>query len=172
MASDARYRWAGLLGALTLTVGAIFYPLDDNSLRVVPAAASSRTPVKTVMDAFGAAPVATDPAGVGGDPFAPRGWTASPPLPSPAPLVATTPVAAVDLTPAGPPDLPFRYVGSLVDGAEQTVYLARGDQAYVVKAGDVIDTNYKVLNIAATQIQFEHIPTGAKQALVFPARDN
>ncbi|MYM27950.1 hypothetical protein GTP58_06410 [Duganella sp. CY15W] len=174
MPSNTRLRWALLLGTLGLTLVAMYYPLEDDlaSPALPSAARAPQTAPSTLVENLSAETVAeTEQAEAGRDPFAPRGWSAPPP-PAPPPAPAPLVVAPVDLTPAGPPELPFRYVGSLVDGSEQTVYLARGDQAYVLKPGDVVDATYKVLGITPTQIEFEHLPTSAKQALVFPAREN
>jgi hypothetical protein len=89
-----------------------------------------------------------------------------------APVAQQLAVAPVVLAPAGPPALPFRFVGNFSDGADQVVYLAHGDLAVVARLGDVIETNYKVIGVTPTQIEFEYLPTGDKQPLVFPARDN
>jgi len=171
MTSNPRYRWAILLTTLAATLAAVFYPVEEPANRVVSAEPHKRVVTKGIIDTLSAA--STLEPSDGSDPFAPRDWI--PPQPAaapPAPAVVPVVVAPVDLTIAKPPELPFRYVGSLVDGAEQTVYLARGDQAFVVKPGDVIDSNYKVLGISATQILFEHVPTGVQQGLAFPAHDN
>lgn len=106
------------------------------------------------------------------DPFAPRGWQQPPPpAPAPAAPAEPVPVAPVDLT-AQAPVLPFRFVGSMNDNAEQLVYLAHGEQALVGRAGDVLEGTYRVLAITQSQIEFEYIPTGVKQTLALPARDN
>lgn len=176
MLGNARARWALLLVMLGATLAAMFYPLEDPGANAVAANATPRrAPAQQALVEVLAPAVMTDaelPA-PGGDPFAPRGWTApAQPAPPSAPVAAPLTVAPVDLTPQGPPELPFRYVGNLVDGADQTVYVARGDQAYVLRQGDVVDGMYKVLGITPAQIEFEHIPTGAKQALIFPVREN
>ncbi|PHV07024.1 secretion system X translation initiation factor [Janthinobacterium sp. BJB412] len=115
--------------------------------------------------------LAAEPASVpDDDPFAPRGWQAPPP-PAPPASSAPAPVATLDLTPPGPPPLPFRFVGRMSDGAELLVYLARGEQAYAARPGEVLDGTYKVAAIGPAQIEFEHIPTGAKQSLAFPVSE-
>jgi len=165
-------RWAILLSALVATLIAIFYPADDGSIAAVEhrPAGKRQLPPKT-----GATPNKdlADWPPVAADPFAPRGWQAPP-----AQTVAPSPVATVNLVPetppapVGPPPLPFQFVGRMNDDAGQVVYLGRGDQALIAHAGEVLEGTYKVLEITATQMEFEHMPTGQKQTLTFPARDN
>ena len=66
----------------------------------------------------------------------------------------------------------YFFGDSLTDGGAQTVYLARGEQTVVARAGEVLDSTYKITAITPVQIEFEYIPTGVKQALDIPARDN
>ncbi len=168
----ATKRWLVLLSALTVTVVAILYPVDDlaGSPGSAPLAVGRRTAqAPLVMPEFAAE---EEPAG-DPDPFAPRGWQAAPPpVAAPVAPVPTTLAAVAPPAPPMAPPLPFRFVGGMTDGAEQLVYLGHGDEALVARNGDVLEGTYKVVNINASQIDFEHIPTGQKQALVFPARDN
>lgn len=174
MDKAARIRWAVLLSALCATVAAIFYPVAtpvDKTSAVV----RHRTP-KLATAAPVPAPVTMrglwDP--LLADPFAPRKWDAPPPAPVPMPAApAPAPaVAAVVVPPAGPPALPFQFVGQMTDSTQQVVYLSLGDQALLARVGEVLEGTYKVLAITPVQIEFEHIPTGQKQALVFPSRNN
>ncbi|NVD69563.1 hypothetical protein HUX88_03195 [Duganella sp. BJB1802] len=172
MDKAARIRWAILLSTLAATVAAVFYPGANDAGVEVSAAAPRLPPAAKALVSVAADAVAIDAEESSDvDPFAPRGWQAPPPPAAPPPAAPLV-VAAVDLTPPGPPALPFRFVGSMNDNLEQVVYLARGDQALVARTGEVLDTEYKVVAINAQQIEFEYIPTGARQALVFPARDN
>jgi hypothetical protein len=174
MDKATRIRWAVLLSSLALTVGAIFLP-DAEPTRSAVSAAAPRVN-KAAAPLAGAetpAPNTADDDTPGeNDPFAPRGWQAPPPPAPVMPAAQQLAVAPVDLTPPGPPALPFRFVGSFNDSSAQVVYLARGEEAFVARAGEIVDSNYKVVAITASQIEFEHIPTGAKQALTFPVRDN
>lgn len=171
----SRIRWAILMAALTCTVAAIFLagPSDSDP----PARTERRVPAqgnRPLFPSVVAAQAGVEPpdAESDADPFAPRGWQAvPPPPPAPAPA-AHFAVAPVDLTPPGPPPLPFRFVGGFADGSEHLVYLALGERALVAHTGDVLDSTYKVLAIGPTQIEFEHIPTSIKQTLVIPVRDN
>ncbi|WP_343731843.1 hypothetical protein [Duganella sp.] len=174
MDKAAKLRWAFLLTALIGTLAAAFYPVDDRTLPSAPP--SGPAPVQPHLLVTPTAPgkvIEDDDSAGDPDPFAPRGWQAAP-TPSP---VATTvqPVTAVSAEPApppGPPPLPFRFVGSLKDGNDQLVYLARGDEAMVARMGEVLEGTYKVTLISATHMEFEHVPTGQKQVLAFPLRDN
>lgn len=174
MDKAARLRWTILLCGLIGTLVAIFYPSDDDTpyaARKVAAAVRKTTgaaaPTMAGVNAGDDAD-AGDP-----DPFAPRGWQAPPPPPAAAtPQVAAIVAPVVPVEPTGPPPLPFRFVGGMTDGADQMVYLGRGDDALVARVGDVLEHTYKVTSITATQIEFEHMPTGQKQALALPARDN
>ncbi|MBJ7311480.1 hypothetical protein ACFOLJ_22425 [Rugamonas sp. CCM 8940] len=171
MDKAARVRWAVLLSCLAATIGAIFLPQGPVAGRAAPAPAprvATTLPSNVATFAEASEP---EPADVpDGDPFAPRGWQAPPP-PAPVAYSAPAPVATLDLTPPGPPPLPFRFVGRMSDGAELLVYLARGEQAYAARPGEVLDGTYKVAAIGPAQIEFEHIPTGAKQSLAFPVSE-
>jgi hypothetical protein len=151
----------------------MFYPIEDTGTKEAAALAMPRRkPVAAALvEALPSMASEAELSSDGSDPFAPRSWTAPAPVPQAVLVAAPLVVAPVDLTQPGPPELPFRYVGNLVDGAEQVVYVARGDQAYVLHAGDAVDGTYKVLGITPAQIEFEHIPTGVKQALAFPVRE-
>lgn len=173
MNKAARIRWAVLLTALGATVAAIVYPLDEPAASAVPLAAvhASKQPKAAPK------PPAVVVRGIWepllADPFAPRRWEApAPPAPAPVVVAAPPPVAPVVVEPAGPPPLPYQFVGQMNDSADQVVYLARGDQALLARTGEVLEGTYKVLAITALQIEFEHLPTGQKQALVFPSRNN
>jgi hypothetical protein len=174
MDKATRIRWAVLLSSLALTVGAIFFPDAETSQSAVSAAAPRvNKATAPLASAAAPAPITVDDDAPGeSDPFAPRGWQAPPPPAPVMPAAQQLAVAPVDLTPPGPPALPFRFIGSFNDSLAQVVYLARGEEAFVARAGEIVDSNYKVVAITASQIEFEHIPTGAKQALTFPVRDN
>ncbi|WP_373987780.1 hypothetical protein [Duganella sp. BuS-21] len=171
MDKGTKIRWAVLLTALAATLIAMFYPIDEGkSPTAMPSALPK--PVISLTSVIAKASVEEDePADL--DPFAPRGWQAPPPAPA-LPAIAS-PVAAgptVLAPPPGPPPLPFRFVGSLKDGSELLVYLARGDETMIARPGEVLEGTYKVNSVTTSQMELEHIPTGQKQALVFPVREN
>jgi len=170
----SRARWVVLLSALGGTLGAIFYPVDKDDARPVAYHPMARAKVRHAIAALPEVADTEDIDDGDPDPFAPRGW--QPLLPSPQPseppkqVVAVMPVQPT--APSGPPPLPFRFVGSLTDGADRVVYLGRGQQALAAHVGDVLDNSYKVVSIGSSQMEIEYLPTGQKQDLVFPTRDN
>lgn len=176
MDSAARTRWMVLSVALLATIVAIFYPVDDEEPDEAappvnqPAAGLTLKALVSVSAAPAADPL--DVSGSVDDPFAPRGWQAPPPALPPAPREVATVVVAGPPEPVAPPPLPYRFVGRLDGDGGQVVYLARGEQAIVARLGEVLDGSYKVVAVNASQIEFEHLPSAQKQALVFPARDN
>jgi hypothetical protein len=168
----ARIRWSFLLSALAATVIASFYPIEQDAPHIAnPVTAAPRKAIP--------APAVGTPAARGvwepllADPFALRHWDAPPApvaavvAPPPAPVVIDVPAA-----PAGPPPLPFQFVGQMNDSSDKVVYLSRGEAALIARVGDVLEGSYKVLDITPIQIEFEHLPTGQKQALAFPSRNN
>lgn len=63
------------------------------------------------------------------------------------------------------PPLPYLYMGRQDKSGEQTVFLTRADTPYVVKAGDVLDGQYRVDLVRADAIQFTYLPLAQKQIL-------
>lgn len=160
-------------GALVATIFACFYPSaaepDGHAARTVRASAAPLEAASTPA-AF-AEPASIERVDV--DPFASRGW-------QPAPPAVETPVAAAPQAMVGPvppapapsaPPLPFQFMGQLTDNGKRVVYLSRGDTTLIVRTGETLEQTYKVLNIAANQIEFEYLPTGEKQLMSLPAAD-
>jgi len=63
-------------------------------------------------------------------------------------------------------------MGAMNDDGAQVIYLSRGDQAFVARSGETLDSAYKVLAVDNQHVEFEHLPTGEKQTLTIPATDN
>jgi hypothetical protein len=63
-------------------------------------------------------------------------------------------------------------MGAMIDDGTQVIYLSRGDQAFVARSGETLDSAYKVLTVDNQHVEFEHLPTGEKQTLTIPATDN
>lgn len=92
----------------------------------------------------------TDLPGPGGDPFA----VTAPPAPS------TTPgeTNAVPPAPTFAAPLPWRVIGKqLEDDAGWTVFLARGEETSIVRAGDMLDDTYRVTAIQPPTLTLQHI---------------
>ena len=83
----------------------------------------------------------------------------------PAPVVTAAPVSAP--LPAAVPSLPFVYMGKMVDveSGKMVLYLAKGDVAYSVSEGDVIDGTYRVLTISDTELTLIYLPSNTRQTL-------
>lgn len=147
-----------LFAALALTLVAVF-TVDHDEL---PAPAR-REPSR-------AAPAAATPAAVAGnradlnrrqyatargDIFPPHSW-----LP---PLVAGN----VEEAPAGPPALPFTYLGKIHEGRETVVFLLFQENTLAVRRGDVVDGAYRVEQITPQSMVLLYLPLNEKQSLDF-----
>lgn len=168
---EARTRWSILLAALVCTLVAMAYPAEEQDTVVEVAVPSELRQPQIDRPSEAVLPTERDWIASDEDPFAARAWQA-PPLSAPEP---DKPVAAAPIVvsaPPPPPPLPFKFVGQMNNGADRTVYLARGDQVVLAHQGDVLDGNYKVLAIRANQIDFESISSGLKQTLAIPAQEN
>lgn len=160
----------GLLLVATLAVTAVSSnePVDEGVVRPVvrvqeilpPAVSSAAKPTVALLDLRRLERSGEEVAAV--DVFAPQSWL--PPPPKAAPVVSK---------PAEPmvPVLPFRYVGQLEESDGKTViYLARGDEVYTVRPGDVLETQYRVDAVDAAQITLTYLPMNRQQMLAIPPR--
>ncbi len=93
---------------------------------------------------FGAAPAAdvnTARSGAGGGP------------------AAAEPVAAPPARPQAPA-FPYRWIGHLDDGAAAVALLAGSERSVGVRAGDVLDAQWRVDSVAAASLQLTWLPGG------------
>ena len=90
---------------------------------------------------------------VAADPFAPRSF--APPQAAAAPRAPEK---------AGPPPLPFRYLGKMIEDGKLAVFLAQGDESLSVKAGDRIG-EYRVDAVTESEVRFTYLPMKTKQSL-------
>lgn len=82
-------------------------------------------------------------------------------------LAAAAPPAAAQKRTAPPP---FTYVGTLDQGSERYAVLAARDQSVLlVRAGDAIDSEYRVQSIAEERLLVVHVASGAVQTLALTA---
>lgn len=88
------------------------------------------------------------------DLFAAHSW-APPPVP-PAPVEPQAPVA---------PPLPFAYLGKKLEGEDWEVFLARGEQTFVVKQGAVVDGAWRVEKVQPPMLALTYLPLGQPQTL-------
>ncbi len=91
--------------------------------------------------------------GPANDPFSPKSF---------APQQAPAPAAAPEK--AGPPPLPFRYLGKMIEDGRLAVFLAQGDESLSVKAGDRIG-EYRVDAVTETEVRFTYLPMKTKMSL-------
>lgn len=170
MDKAARIRWACLLSILAVCIAAALYPMAEPETGSAVVNTTIRATSAPEASARQEQVLAAETAVARADPFAPRGWNPPPPPPPPAP--ASAPAVMQTVAPAGPPPLPFQFVGRMNDGGAQTVYLLRGEQTIVARSGEMLDAAYKVLGIEGQRIDFEYTPTGAIQSLTLPGQDN
>jgi hypothetical protein len=91
--------------------------------------------------------------------FGSQNWT--PPAPPP-------PVQPVNTAPPPPPmapPLPFKLIGKSVGSGVYEVYLARGEQVYLVREKTTIDGTYRVDKIAPPMLTLTYLPLNQVQQL-------
>lgn len=98
------------------------------------------------------------------DLFAAKSWQppAPPSPPPPKPMVIAPPAPTA-------PALPFRYIGKMIEGNATIVFLAKRDQDYSVKAGDIIENVYRIDQVHDDAIGFTYLPLDIKQVLTINA---
>lgn len=96
--------------------------------------------------------------GKGGDVFGSRDWTPPPPPPPPAEKAPPPP-------PPQAPPIPFTYIGKAVTQGTWEVYLARGDQTYIVRNQMVIDGTYRVDAVAPPVLKLTYLPLNQVQQI-------
>ncbi|MCV2351420.1 hypothetical protein [Paucibacter sp. Y2R2-4] len=89
----------------------------------------------------------------------------SPPPPPPPPKVAAAPPAP----PAPPmaPAFPYQLLGRLVEGDQAQALLAGPNRSLAVKAGDVVDGQWRVDQVHERGINLTWLPAKLPQTLVF-----
>jgi hypothetical protein len=103
-----------------------------------------------------------------GNPFQVLSWLPpAPPPPHPQTAAAPPP------PPPSAPPLPFAFVGVLDGAADKPrVFLSRDDRLLIVSPGDVIDEQYRVEAIAATDVVLTYLPLDQKQILSTQSEGN
>jgi hypothetical protein len=74
-------------------------------------------------------------------------------------------VVAVATAPPAAPPLPFAFLGKKLEGEVWEVYLARGDQTFIVREGSSVDGAYRVDKIAPPLVALTYLPLGQSQTL-------
>lgn len=161
MKLSPRMRWTMLAAALSATVAASIWVSDTPDPEVV-VARPSKAGAGGIAQQSKAGTLAWDklpkrsledrPAA---DAFPTRTWFVPPPPPKPLPP-----------PPAAPPPLPYTYFGKLQEGSKLTIFIAKQDQNYAIKAGDVLDGQYRVDSVTAQSVVFTYLPLNMQQTLV------
>lgn len=74
--------------------------------------------------------------------------------------------AAVPPAPTLSPDLPWRVIGKQLDEQEGwAVFLARGEETWIVRAGDTLDGNYRVAAIQPPTLTLQHLKNRSRRTL-------
>jgi hypothetical protein len=95
----------------------------------------------------------------GGALFGSQNWNPPPPPPQKEVAIITPPPA-----PVAPP-LPFTLIGKSVGAGVYEVYLARGDQVYLVREKTTIDGTYRVDKIVPPMLTLTYLPLNTVQQL-------
>ncbi|MCL4801931.1 MAG: hypothetical protein KJ025_20235, partial [Burkholderiales bacterium] len=163
--------WTNLGTALALPLAGVKWAASDDEAAVAPAQSSRAAapgearggaePVPPLdLDRLRRAPHERPRA----DPFAQKRWTVAT-LQPPRPAAPPPPRA-----PQAPP-LPFTYIGHAVEAGQVTVFLTRGENSYVARAGATLDGTYRVERVDAGKVVFTYLPLGTRQELVLgPAK--
>jgi hypothetical protein len=89
------------------------------------------------------------------DLFASGDWTPPPPVVKPLP--PPPPMA---------PALPFTFLGKKLEGKVWEVFLARGEQSFIVREGTVLDNTYRIETISPPTLNLTYLPLGQSQSLL------
>jgi hypothetical protein len=92
--------------------------------------------------------------------FGSQNWNPPPPPPEPVQAQNNAPPPA----PTAPP-LPFKLIGKSVGSGAYEVYLARGEQVYLVREKTTIDGTYRVDKIAPPMLTLTYLPLNEVQQL-------
>ena len=90
--------------------------------------------------------------------FQSKSWYTPPPPP---------PVSLLPPPPPSAPQLPFAYIGRMMDGKNVTLFLARNDSQYTAKENDVLDNTYRIDKITDSDATLTYLPMNIQQTLVF-----
>jgi hypothetical protein len=167
---------AALAGTIAATLWAA-QTEDEAEAPIQPVAGQRRAPAAAVAAAAPVAPAASAAGNVAPDwtPVERGPWAEAPPSqfaawspPPPPPVVAAPP--APPPPPMAPP-FPYQLIGRLVEGegrSEQAQALLAGPtRSVAVKAGEVVDGQWRVDQIGANQVSLTWLPAQLKQTISF-----
>lgn len=147
----------GVIAGTALTLGASAQTPDEDSSGVAPTPATAVAGAAR-RDLALAVPERATPEHKPSDLFAVHSWYTPPPPPPPAPPPPPPPA------PTAPP-LPYTYVGSFQQDGGTVYFLSRGDRAYDVKIGDVLDGTYSVDGVSNGELMLTYLPLKTPQNL-------
>lgn len=162
-----RRRHLLLAGALALTLAAVFLVPEDET------PAPAQRPAKQAAPA-GGAPSPSPPVGEvtradltrrpyaagDGDLFPAHSWAPPPPAPT-----------AEAAAPAGPPPLPFAYIGKMEEKRGTVVFLLQDERTLAVRSGDVIDGTWRVAAVTPLSLELVYLPSKQQQSLNLGSAD-
>jgi hypothetical protein len=153
---SARLRWAVLLGALAVTAWLAIGGRQTPTMQIVDVAEPTRARPEAPRAEPEILALAPRKAEVGGKAlFAATSWTPPPPKPPPPPPPAP---------PMAPP-LPFKYVGKQRIAGGWEVFINRGEQVLVVRAGQSIDAAYRVESVKPPTMVLTYLPLDETQSM-------
>ena len=166
--------WLPLLAvALWLTVYGDKSPVNGSVNQVVPAVQSKKTP-SSALNPRSDSKASTSPQVIllplvpreqliqsfdsksvkRQDLFAGRNWT-------PAPIAVKAPPPP---PPMAPP-IPFIFLGKKLEGGVWEVFLARGEESFVVREGTVISNTYRIDTISPPNLGMTFMPLSQSQSI-------
>jgi hypothetical protein len=92
-------------------------------------------------------------------------WAPPPPPPAPREVKAPPPLPPA---PVAPP-FPYQIIGSLVESGQTQVFLAGPARSLNVRAGELIDGQWRVDQVSATGMSLTWLPAQIKQQIAFRA---
>src|SRR4030067_12645 len=92
--------------------------------------------------------------------FQPKSWYVPPP-PQPASLLPPPPLPL----PAAP-QLPFTFIGRMIDGNDVILFLANNNRQFSAKLNDVLDNIYRVDKISDKSAVLTYLPMNIQQELL------
>ena len=178
-------RWAVLLALLAVSAWLALFgdktPVGLVRPRGEGGAGSAGAPVKTPTSGAATRPVAragSEPARIealvsrrswfeperpaAADLFARAAWHAPPPAPPPPPPPAPAPVAEA---PAPVPLPNYKVAGKQHDGRQWEVFLLRDENIAVVRAGQLIEPDWQVVEIVPPSMTVLHVPSGQQHRI-------
>jgi hypothetical protein len=68
------------------------------------------------------------------------------------------------------PPLPFAYLGRLVQGEEQILFLRQQNQALAARVGEELAGAYRLQSASETALEFVYLPLDTRQTLAIAPR--